>query len=252
MKPKLRREDGQVRAGARVIDAHAHVGRFGSWANVSSTAEELLEKMEASDVERSVLFGPDNLLVRKAVRRYPERFVGYVWPNPHDKGALPLVIESVKRWGFRGIKLHPLVHAFLPTDEEVLPIVEFAGKEGVPVAIHSGHPPFSLPWSIGEIAEMYPEVRIVMLHMGHAHGVYIQAAINTAKRYDNIILETSGVSMHSKIKEAVERVGEGRVVFGSDYPFHDYTVELQKVKVAGLTENQRELVLYENAKRLLL
>jgi uncharacterized protein len=65
-------------------------------------------------------------------------------------------------------------------------------------------------------------------------------------------LETSGVSMHSKIREAVERVGEGRVVFGSDYPFHDYSVELQKVKVAGLTERQEEMVLYDNAKRLLL
>jgi predicted TIM-barrel fold metal-dependent hydrolase len=88
--------------------------------------------------------------------------------------------------------------------------------------------------------------------MGHGHGVYIQAAINTAKKHDNIILETSGVSMHSKIKEAVDRVGEGRVVFGSDYPFHDYSVELQKVEVAGLTESQKELVLYKNAKNLLL
>ena len=202
-------------------------------------------------MERSILFGPDNLLVRKTVRRYPKRFVGYVWPNPHDGRALSLVRESVK-WGFRGIKLHPLVHAFLPTDEEVLPIVEFAGRERLPVAIHSGHPPFSLPWSIGELAELYPEVRVVMLHMGHAHGVYIKAAIDTAKKHDNIVLETSGVSMHSKIKEAVDRVGEARVVFGSDYPFHDYSVELQKVRVAGLTENQRELVLYENAKRLLL
>ena len=91
-----------------------------------------------------------------------------------------------------------------------------------------------------------------MLHMGHAHGVYIQAAINTARKHDNIVLETSGVSMHSKIKEAVERVGEGRVAFGSDYPFHDYSVELQKIRVAGLTERQKELVLYANAKELLL
>ncbi len=139
-----------------------------------------------------------------------------------------------------------------PPTKKVLPIVEFAGKARIPVAIHSGHPPFSLPWSIGELAEMYPEVRIVMLHMGHAHGVYIQAAINTAKKFDNIILETSGVSMHSKIREAVEKVGETRVVFGSDYPFHDYSVELQKVRVAGLTEKQRGLVLYENAKNTLL
>jgi uncharacterized protein len=239
-------------ATSGIIDAHAHVGRFGSWANVSCSAEELLEKMDASGVERSVVFAPDNQLVRTAVRGHPKRLVGYVWPNPHDSGALSLVRESVKRWGFRGIKLHPLVHAFLPTDEEVLPIVEFARKERIPVAIHSGHPPFSLPWSIGELAELYPDVRIVMLHMGHAHGVYIQAAINTARKHDNIVLETSGVSMHSKIKEAVERVGEGRVVFGSDYPFHDYSVELQKIKVAGLTENQRELVLHENARKLLI
>jgi len=239
-------------APTTVIDAHAHVGRFGSWANVSCSADELLEKMAASGVERAVLFGPDNLLVRRAVRRHPKKFVGYVWPNPHEKGALSLVRESVKKWGFKGIKLHPLANAFLPTDDEVLPIVEFAEKERIPVAIHSGHPPFSLPWSIGELAEMYPGVRIVMLHMGHAHGVYIQAAINTAKKHDNIILETSGVSMHSKIKEAVEKVGEERVVFGSDYPFHDYSVELRKVEVAGLTWRQRELVLWKNAEKLLL
>jgi uncharacterized protein len=237
---------------AKVIDAHAHVGRFGSWANVSCTAEELLGEMEASRVEKAVLFAPENALVRDAVRRHPGRLVGYVWPNPHESGALPLVKRAVEKWGFRGIKLHPLIHAFLPTDEEVIPIVEYAGRERIPVAIHSGHPPFSLPWSIGELAELYPEVRLVMLHMGHAHGVYIQAAINTAKKHDNIILETSGVSMHSKIKEAVERVGEERVVFGSDYPFHDYTVELRKVEAAGLTRRQRELVLRENARSLLL
>lgn len=236
----------------RIIDAHAHVGKFGSWANVSCTSEELVGRMDAAKVEKAVLFAPDNALVREAVKKHPKRFVGYVWPNPHDADALSLVSQAATRWGFKGIKLHPLLNAFLPTDEEVLPIVEFAAKAKIPVAIHSGHPPFSLPWSIGELAEMYPEVRIVMLHMGHAHGVYIQAAINTAKKHDNIILETSGVSMHSKIKEAVEKVGEERVVFGSDHPFHDYSVELQKVEVAGLTGHQKELILYENAKRLLV
>jgi len=234
-----------------IIDAHAHIGKFGSWANVSSTPRELLAKMDEAGVERAIVFYTDNEQVRKAVDANPKRFVGYVWPNPHDPGALRLVRESVKKWGFKGIKLHPLIHAFLPTDKEVIPIVEFAAKERIPVAIHSGHPPFSLPWSIGELAELYPEVRIVMLHMGHAHGVYIKAAIDTAKRYDNIILETSGVSMHSKIKEAVERVGEERVVFGSVYPFHDYSVELRKVEVAGLTQEQKRLVLTENAKQLL-
>lgn len=235
----------------QIIDAHAHVGRFGSWAGVSCTAADLVREMRHFEVSKAILFALDNELARKAVVSYPERFIGYVWPNPHDADAIGLVKRAIKEWHFRGVKLHPLMHAFLPTDEEVIPIVEFAEKEHIPVAIHSGHPPFSLPWSIGELADLYPRVRIVMLHMGHAHGVYIQAAINTARKYDNIILETSGVSMHSKIREAVERVGEERVVFGSDYPFHDYSVELQKVKVAELNQRQMTKVLHENATRLL-
>lgn len=235
-----------------VIDAHAHVGVFGSWAQVSSTGESLLAEMDEFEVEKAIIFGPDNTLVRDTVAQYPKRLVGYVWPNPHDPTAVSLVKLALGEWGFRGIKLHPLLNAFLPNDEIVYPIMEEARKARVPVAIHSGHPPFSLPWSIGELADAYPDVRIIMLHMGHGHGVYIQAAINTAKRYENIILETSGMPMHSKIKEAVIRVGERRVVYGSDIPFHHTSVELQRVKMAGLTDHELRLVAHDNAADLLI
>jgi len=235
-----------------VIDAHAHVGAFGSWAQVSSTGESLIAEMDQFAVEKAIVFSPENLLVLETVNKYPKRLVGYVWPNPHEPNAVSLVKQALSEWGFRGVKLHPLLDAFLPNDEIVYPIMEEARKGRVPVAIHSGHPPFSLPWSIGELAEVYPEVRIVMLHMGHGHGVYIQAAINTAKRYDNIILETSGMPMHTKVKEAVRTVGERRVVYGSDIPFHHTSVELQRVKMAGLTDHELRLVVHDNAEQLLI
>ncbi len=76
------------------------------------------------------------------------------------------------------------------------------------------------------------------------HGVYIQVAIKTVKLYDNIILETSGMPMHTKIR-AVETIGENRVVYGSGIPFHHSSVELQRVKMAGLSEHQLQLVLHE-------
>lgn len=235
-----------------IIDAHTHVGHFGSWAQVSSTGESLIAEMDQFTVERAIVFSPDNLLVHDTVTKYSKRLTGYVWPNPHEPNAVSLVKQALNDWGFRGVKLHPLFNAFLPNDEIVYPIMEEAKKARVPVAIHSGHPPFSLPWSIGELAEVYPDVPIVMLHMGHGHGVYIQAAINTAKRYDNIILETSGMPMHTKIKEAVRTVGERRVVYGSDIPFHHTSVELQRVKIAGLTDNELRLVTHDNAQALLL
>ena len=42
--------------------------------------------------------------------------------------------------------------------------------------------------------------------------------------------------MHTKIKEAVDKVGQQRVVFGSDFPFHNHSVELQRVKISGITK----------------
>ena len=73
----------------------------------------------------------------------------------------------------------------------------------------------------------------------------------TAKKYPNLYLETSGMPMHTKIKEAFEQVGSERVLYGSDVPFHHHSVEMQKVKVSGLNERDLEKVFYENAAALL-
>lgn len=43
-----------------------------------------------------------------------------------------------------------------------------------------------------------------MVHMGHGNGIYIQAAIDLSKKHDNVYLETSGMPMHTKIREAYQ------------------------------------------------
>jgi predicted TIM-barrel fold metal-dependent hydrolase len=230
------------------IDAHTHIGKFGSWAGLESSSDELVEQMKLYNVKKSALFYTNNDLVRQAVKEHPNELVGYVWPNPNEREkAVELVRTALSEWKFKGIKLHPLIHSFLPNDEIVYPIMEEARRAKVPVAIHSGHPPFSLPWSIGELAENFKDITIVMLHMGHGHGVYIQAAINTAKRHDNIWLETSGMPMHTKIKEAMTQVGEDRVMYGSDSPFHEPAVEIDRICSADLNEEELRMIFYENA-----
>jgi len=232
----------------QIVDAHCHIGYFGGWANVGITAEALIELNKAFNVIQSVVFAQDNQLTRDAVNAHPKNFTGYVWLNPFDgEKAVNELRTAVKEWDCKGVKLHPLFQAFIADDPIVYPIMDEARRLKLPVAIHSGHPPFSLPWSIGELAEVYPDVTIVMLHMGHGHGLYIRAAINTAKRYSNIILETSGMPMHTKIKEAMDTVGDDRVIYGSDIPFHHPSVELQRVKMAGLNEEQLRKLLHDNA-----
>jgi len=233
------------------IDAHAHIGDFGSWANLACDEEDLLRSMRLYNVEKSVLFYWDNDLVHRAVSNHPKKLVGCVWPDPRQKDSRRLVRRALSEWGFKGVKLHPLIHGFLPNDEAVYPIMDEARAARVPVLIHSGHPPFSLPWSIGELAENFMDVPIVMLHMGHGNGIYIQSAIEVARRLDNVYLETSGMPMHTKVKEAVDQLGDRRVLYGSDIPFHDPSVEITRVSAAGLGREQLERVFYFNAKELL-
>jgi predicted TIM-barrel fold metal-dependent hydrolase len=234
------------------IDAHTHIGEYGGIFNVKIGPDEFIALMDEFEVEKSVCCALPNKEAADLKKKYPDRIEGACWVNPHEgQKAVDEVKRAVDDWGFCAIKLHPLFNAFLPNDRAVYPIMEEAENSKLPVFIHSGHPPFSLPWSIGELAENFPGVRIIMVHMGHGHGVYIQAAIDTAKRYPNIILETSGMPMHTKIKEAYEEVGERRVVYGSDIPFHHPSVEIQRVMVSGLSEVQLQRVFHDNIAEIL-
>jgi hypothetical protein len=232
------------------IDAHAHVGDWPGWASLSGTQEELLGLMDRHGVQKAVIFYPDNSLVKKTVKAHSDRLIGCVWPDPHDPGSRRLVRTALSKWGFRGVKLHPLFGAYLPNDEIVHPIMEEARRARVPVLVHSGHAPFSLPWSIGELAEAFPDVTVVMLHMGGGNGIYIQAAIDTAKRLENVMLETSHMTLYSKVREAVEVLGADRVMFGSDYPFGETEIEIRKITAAGLSKPELERVFYKNAEEL--
>ena len=75
---------------------------------------------------------------------------------------------------FAGVKMQPLFDAFTADSPMVDPIMEIAEAYKKPVFIHCGHPPYSLPWQIGLLAERHPHVPTVMIHMGHGHGVYIE------------------------------------------------------------------------------
>jgi predicted TIM-barrel fold metal-dependent hydrolase len=56
--------------------------------------------------------------------------------------------------------------------------------------------------------------------------------------------------MHTKIKEAVERVGRDRVMYGDDAPCGHPSWELEKIRASGLSGEDLVRVLGENAKRL--
>ena len=230
----------------KIIDAHAHIGYIGGWADVGITEEGLIAQMDEYNIEKTALCNEDNDLTLSVMKRHPGRIIGCVYVNPLNQKTVDDMDKYIEA-GFAAVKLNPLRHAYCADAEIIDAVMEKAKKYNIPVCIHSGHPPYSLPWQVGLLAERHPDVKLMMIHMGHGHGVDIDAAIKMALRYPNIYLEMSGMPMPSKIREAYERVGADRIMFGTDTPFHHPTVEMQKVITSGLDKDAQQKIFYENA-----
>ena len=103
------------------LDAHAHVGTFGGWANVAITAEELVQQMDDCEIEKTVLCSTgsdDNFRTREAMEAYPNRFWALVYANPLEgEKSVHEIYDLVQNKGFSGIKLNPLRHAYVADAE---------------------------------------------------------------------------------------------------------------------------------------
>ncbi|MEZ5122759.1 MAG: amidohydrolase family protein [Solirubrobacterales bacterium] len=235
-------------APATLVDAHMHVGDFPLF-NVRMDGPRLVELFQHYGIAAGMVFHPDNRYVREVVEAVDHAY-GLVWANPKVPGFLDEALELLDHPKFLGVKLHPLLDAYHPNDPALHPLVEELVRRGMPALIHCGHPIFTLPWSIEELAVEFPEAKIILGHMGHGNIVYIDGSIAVAARNPNVYLETSGMPMHTKIAEAVERVGPDRVLFGSDAPFHEVGVEVRKVQVSGLSPELVTRVLETNSRKL--
>jgi len=232
-----------------IFDSHMHVGSFESMFGVSLDRDGIDALMREHEIGNGVVFYPDNAYTREVVESIPGLYALY-WGNPRVPGYVEELRQYLEHPKFIGLKLHPLIDGYLPNDPSVHQMVELIVERDLPVLIHCGHPIFTLPWSLEELAVSFPALKMVIGHMGHGNVVYINASIDVALRNPNVYLETSGMPMHTKIREAYERVGETRVLFGTDVPFHHPLVEITKVRVSGLPDDAVERVLSRNGRLL--
>lgn len=98
------------------------MGYFGSWCDVGITASEMLDSMRRHDIERSIISYPDNTVTSDALRQYPEALAGLAWVDPgQGERASADLVQLVTGHGLRGVKLHPLFHAYAANDAVVFP-----------------------------------------------------------------------------------------------------------------------------------
>ncbi|MCL2832016.1 MAG: amidohydrolase family protein [Treponema sp.] len=224
-----------------IIDADTHISPENDGADCI-TYEKLIEMMDYSGVDKAIAWlkppymretDNSNRYIYEAMKKNPERILGFGWADPHlgINKAKDTIKRCFEEYGFYGVKLNGAQNEFLIDDPKIsLPLIEEINRFGKPAAFHVGGDFYenTHPSRIGKIAKKFPELKILMVHMGGASfkGTSI-SAIETAEAYPNTILIGSAVkSIH--ILNAVRKLGASRVCYGSDTPFEFMHVEVAK------------------------
>jgi predicted TIM-barrel fold metal-dependent hydrolase len=161
-------------------------------------------------------------------------------------------IERLIGLGLRGIKLHPDMQRFNIDDPPMMDI--YALLEGrLPVVFHTGdyRSDFSHPRRLARVLDNFPKLTAVAAHFG-GWSLYDLALEYFRDR--SCYLDVSSSIPYLGARRAEELIGiygAERILFGSDYPMWDPAEELARFETLKLPAGDRDLILYQNARRLL-
>jgi len=214
------------RVNSPIIDFHAYLGSD-AYGDYSQSPETLLQRMNKHLIKRTVVAplidfpgtnerSHEELLLSIVEAR--ERFIPFARLDPrYGLKVVDVLCRLVNENGFEGLLFHTASCRTLPYHRGALPLLECAASLSIPVLIPAGDMYFALPEQIGFLAEILPNLTIVLGHMGTAF--HAQRAINMAVEHDNIYLETSLQQSPERIAYAVSALGRERVLFGSAAPY---------------------------------
>lgn len=238
-----------------IIDCHCHAGKgdrmTAPW-NTDAPIEPYLRRARRAGIAKTVVFAPfhsnydeANRQVARIVARYPDRLIGFAFVHAaRDAGRIFSMVErAVLKWGFRGIKLHGF--EAMPTRE----VCEAARAFRLPLLADV----VGRAEVVDMLAPQFPDVNFIIPHLGSfaddwkAH----QQVIDQIVRYPHVYTDTSAVRRFDYIVEAIKRAGARKVLFGSDGPWLHPGLELHKIRLLGLPQDQEALILGGNILQLL-
>ena len=261
-----------------VIDVHAHAfpdslapraiaaleaeidHKWRAFGNGTVTA--LIESMDAAGIDLGVVCPiatkPDQV---KSIFKWCKKISNdRIIPFPSVHPDTPKVEKWLQRFAearLPGIKLHPMYQQFWADEERMDPIYSAATDCDLAVEIHSG---FDIAYGdddnasverLARVMSRHPRMKLVLTHLG------------AWREWDNVRkhLVGSGVYMETSFSldwlgpEGVEEIirdhGPEHVLFGTDWPWARQDKEVDMLNALGLSEKEKDAILWSNAARLL-
>lgn len=249
-----------------IIDADTHISPTGQdFADFRLEAH--MARMARSGVDKTLTWlrpdyeGPGieghNAYVYQAMQKYPAQILGFGWADPtvSVEHAIQMVHRCIDEYGMHGVKLNGAQNHYYIDDPELsLPVIEEIAKTGKLLAFHIGPDAYERthPFRAAKIARMYPDMGILMVHMGMTHRDMSDAVIEMAQECPNMYLVGSATTPGAVLK-AIQVLGADRVCFGTDAPFqmqHVVRAMYEALLEDELGDEDRALVMGGNIARL--
>lgn len=234
-----------------IIDVHTHIGEHPhqlndqfagearrAWSEVEVGVTPDRHIQEAlTDVDYAIVlalnapaagFVVTNDDVARHVALKPSRMVGFGSVDPHDRNSVQELERMKYDLGLSGCKMGPIYQNIDPLGRDFLRVCEALQRLQMPMLIHQGTT-FSLagplryaqPVLLDEIALRYPELKIVIAHVGHP---WYEDAIAVTRRHPNVYADISALNsrpwhLYQILVSAVEYRVDNKLLFGTDFPY---------------------------------
>lgn len=205
-----------------------------SWADYDRTMADadvtIVFNIAADDPETSTGLTYDPAVTNTATAAFctndPKRRIGFMSVHPLKADVFDEVDRCVEM-SLRGIKLGANYQNFDPLSVEARALYRRAEELGLPILFHQGTSPdrtapqrYSHPMVTDEIALEFPELRIVMAHMGHP---FVRETVTVVRRHPHVYADVSSIYLRpwlewEALTTAVEWGAVPKLLLGSDFP----------------------------------
>ncbi len=254
------------------IDVHAHCGRYVGYNDSEASlfdaeAAEVVDRARACAIERTIVseigaFDPapdqpvDVDAANQRARSAAEGLEGlsfYVVVNPKLAGWEGRTEAMLEHPKCVGVKLHARWN-FWSVEEHGDRVFGFLNQRKLLTLTHTGNLG-NEPHRFIPFADRYPDVRLILAHIGHSetrdYGMQIEA-VKMARRV-NVWADTSSAKSIAArlIEHAVDQIGADRILFGTDAPLYFTAMQKARVAYAQIPDDAKRRILHDNAAELL-
>src|SRR6266567_506503 len=161
------------------------------------------------------------------VRSHPRKLIGFMSVHPDEADPIQEIERCVNDLGLCGIKLGPNYQGFDPLGANAFRVYAAAQRLRLPILFHQGTSPmrtaplrYAHPLVMDEIASAFPDLRIVMAHIGHPWQADTIAVI---RKHPHVYADVSAQfyrpwSQYHALRLATEWGVLDKLLLGSDFP----------------------------------